>query len=127
MNKSDYKKARKKVKAKKKFYQHLSTYLVFCVFFFLLNYFTGEGWWFYWPILGWGIGVALNYINVFGLPGFPTDDPDWEEMEMEKELEKINRKKYSSLEEPQEGLELDDLPEQKAVPQTRQPGEDELV
>lgn len=46
---------------------HLSTYLVFAVFFFVLNMLTGPGdWWFYWPMLGWGLGLALHAIAVYG-------------------------------------------------------------
>ena len=57
--------AKKRVEEKKKFYQHLSTYVVMSVFFYMINYFGNinsgsDRWWFYWPMLGWGLGLALH-------------------------------------------------------------------
>ncbi|MFN7118636.1 MAG: 2TM domain-containing protein, partial [Saprospiraceae bacterium] len=64
---NEYEKARKRVRARKEFYQHLTSYVVMGIFFFLLNAVTSFGaWWFYWPLLGWGIGVLLPYFYVFG-------------------------------------------------------------
>ncbi len=66
---------RKKVKRspaeqKKDFYQHLSTYLIMGTFFFVFNALTSWGaWWFYWPMLGWGIGVAFHFMDTFGAKG----------------------------------------------------------
>jgi hypothetical protein len=49
------------------FRAHLAVYLVFAAFFFVLNMLTGPGeLWFYWPMLGWGLGLALHAIAVYG-------------------------------------------------------------
>ena len=49
------------------FRQHFRVYLVMCVFFFGINAATSYGnWWFYWPILGWGLGVAMQGVSVYG-------------------------------------------------------------
>ena len=72
--------AKKRVKAQKEFYRHLTSYLVMGVFFFLLNAVTSFGnWWFYWPMLGWGIGILFHYFDVFGLPGVGEISKEWEE------------------------------------------------
>lgn len=82
-----YREARRRVNEKKKFYNHLTTYLVMSAFFFVLNAMTSFGhWWFYWPMMGWGIGVAMQYFKVFGFPGSGLGSSEWEKREMEKEL-----------------------------------------
>ena len=53
------------------FKRHLRTYLVMSVFFVALSTFTGGGW-AIWPILGWGIGVAMQGLSLYG----PLKDPD---------------------------------------------------
>ncbi len=90
-NQEKYKIAKKRVKAKKEFFEHLSTYLGMATFFFLLNFFTSPGrWWFYWPMFGWGIGVLAHYLSVFGIPGVGQLDENWEKRALEQELEKLN-------------------------------------
>jgi hypothetical protein len=61
------KKARKRVKAKKGFYAHLSSYIITIGFFFFVNLLSSPGdWWFYWPALAWGVGLVSHYFGVFG-------------------------------------------------------------
>lgn len=84
-----YEIARKRVEEKKKFYQHLTTYLTMSIFFVVLNLFTSPGrWWFIFPVLGWGIGIVSQYFKVFGPPGLNTDG-DWEERALQEELRKL--------------------------------------
>ena len=86
VEKLSYAEAKKIVKAKKSFYIHLSYYLFFSVFFFIINYLTSpEVWWFYWPIIGWGIGIFSHGMNVFGFFGWNSD---WEEKEIENLMNK---------------------------------------
>ena len=125
MKDRDYHLAKKRVKAKKEFYQHLSTYVVMAIFFFLLNAVTAFGnWWFHWPILGWGMGVLFHYFDVFGLPGVGQISNDWEEKAVEEELRLIEReKRYKSRskkdvrtpynKDQEERLELKDLEKEK--------------
>ena len=50
----------------REFRRHLGVYLTMSAFFFILNAITSPGhWWFYWPMLGWGLGVALQGVNVY--------------------------------------------------------------
>lgn len=104
--------AKKRVERKKKFYKHLNTYLVMTIFFVLLNMFTSPGrWWFIFPVLGWGIGIALEYLNIFGLPGIQPD-AEWEKKALEEELRKMNppeEKPVKSVPEQDDTLELKEL------------------
>ena len=110
-----YRQARQLVKKKKAFYSHFFTYLVMGGFFFLLNLFTSPGhWWFYWPMLGWGIGVAIQYLTVFGLPGSGAGSSDWEAREIEKEMGKLDAGPPK-----QRGLDLDDHLELREVEKER--------
>ncbi len=122
MDKKKYQDARKRVKAKKEFYEHLSTYLVMAAFFFFLNFITAPGsWWFYWPMLGWGIAVLFHYIGVFGVPGIGHLDDDWEKRALKKELERMDSG-YNQ----EDWLDLEDLEKKKKEkkPQKRWDEED---
>ncbi len=47
---------------------HLAIYLTVNAFLLALNLITSpDHLWFYWPLLGWGIGVAINAFVVFGV------------------------------------------------------------
>lgn len=80
--------AKKRVKKKKKFYQHLTVFIMVNLFLFMLNLMTSEEWWFQWATLGWGMAVGIQYFDTFGFPGTDYNDPAWEESEIEKELNK---------------------------------------
>lgn len=54
------------------FRRHLRTYLVMSLFFIILDYYTSGLTWAIWPILGWGIGVALQALSLYG----PLKDPE---------------------------------------------------
>lgn len=57
----------------KSFRAHLATWVVFSVFFFLINLLTSrDSWWFYWPMLGWGVGLAMHGIRVATTGGADT-------------------------------------------------------
>ena len=88
-----YRKAKKRVKEKKEFYTHLGIYLVAVPFFFAINYLTEDGrhidWWAFFPTLGWGLGVAIHYFTVFGLPGRHGDE--WEERHKEFHMLLLDR------------------------------------
>jgi hypothetical protein len=82
-------------------------------FFFVINQLTSPNHlWFYWPMLGWGIAVAIQYSQLYGIPGIidPVDE-DWERREMEAELRKIKAAKGESfvVEKPIEKLDLKTL------------------
>lgn len=115
MNNQKYKEARKRVKSKKEFYEHLTVFAVMSVFFFLLNALTAFGnWWFYWPILGWGIGVLFHYFEVFGFPGIPDMSEEWEEQQIKEEMKRLEQRNPSyELEDDYEELELREVQKEK--------------
>ena len=61
-----YKKAEKIVEAKLGFYRHLIVYLAVNALLFIINIITApRALWFYWPLIGWGIGLFLHGVGVF--------------------------------------------------------------
>jgi hypothetical protein len=92
--KERYDRARKRVEEIKGFYVHLIVYIFVNLGLFLLNILSSrETLWFYWPLLGWGVGLVAHGISVFGLRG--VFGPTWEERKireiMEKERERESR------------------------------------
>lgn len=84
-----YQRAIERAKELKRYYTSLGTYVIFCIFFFVLNYFTSYGnWWFYWPMIGWGLSIALKTINVYNFGS------DWEENKAKEIYEKEQNKKW---------------------------------
>jgi len=112
MSDEAYERARERVKEKKKFYKNLSSFLVMSVFFFVLNAVTSFGaWWFYWPILGWGIGIAMHYFKVFGFPGVGPADEEWERREMDREMRRLEGSPQANEEE--DTLDLPEIEKRK--------------
>ena len=62
-----YEEAKKRVSEIRGFYHHLAAYVVINAALVLINLLTSpRDLWFMWPLLGWGIGVALHALSVFG-------------------------------------------------------------
>ena len=72
-----YRRAKRRVRVLKGFYIHLATYIGVIALLLLIDFLTGGGWWFYWPLLGWGIGIIAHAFTVFGIKGFLGSE--WEE------------------------------------------------
>ena len=68
---------RKFVRDLRDFYIHLSIWLVVSALLFVIDMLTPGGPWFYWPVLMWGVAVAINAVSLF-LSGRLLG-PDWEE------------------------------------------------
>ena len=63
-----YERAVKRVKELKGFYGNLISYCIVIPFLVIINLLTSPGQlWFYWPMLGWGIGLAAHGMNVFAI------------------------------------------------------------
>jgi hypothetical protein len=61
-----YDKAKKRAEEKMEFFTHLTTYIVINIILIIINLATSrQYYWFYWPLLGWGIGLVLHGTNVF--------------------------------------------------------------
>ncbi len=72
-----YERARARVEALKGFYAHATAYVLVNVGLFAINLFAGGSWWFFWPLLFWGIGLGVHALSVFVLGG--RLGQDWEE------------------------------------------------
>lgn len=82
-----YKRASKRVKDLKGFYSNLISYCLVIPFLIFINLRTSpEYHWFWWPMLGWGIGLSLNALKVFGISS------NWEERQIQKILDRENLK-----------------------------------
>ena len=58
--------ARKRAKVKLSFFGHLAIYVVVNIFLVVVNLLTApESLWFYWVLMGWGIGLAAHGIAVY--------------------------------------------------------------
>lgn len=96
-NEDIFAEASKKVKAKKGFFYHFLAYACIIGMLYAIMYFENNGEML--PViivaLSWGIGLAAHYFKVFGTEnlGILGINPDWEEEELEQEIEKLKRKR----------------------------------
>lgn len=91
-----YKAAKERVEEIKGFYVHLFIYIVINIGLILIDVLTSPfHLWFYWPLLGWGIGIAAHATSVFGIKG--VLGKEWEErkikeiMNKDREREKVQK------------------------------------
>lgn len=93
-NEERYSKAKKRIEEIKGFYGNLTAYIVVNIMLFVINMVTSpEHLWFFWPMLGWGVGVAFHGMRVFNY--MPFLGKDWEERKMKEFIEKENNRKDS--------------------------------
>ena len=86
-----YEKAAKRVKDLKSFYGNLTAYILVNSFLLIINLMnTPEHLWFYWPMLGWGIGLCAHAVSTFGV------GKDWEEKKI-KQLMDEDKQNSKSL------------------------------
>lgn len=116
-----YKAANKRVKEKKGFFYHFIAYAFVIGMLYTLMYFENNGEML--PViivaLSWGIGLAIHYFKTFGTEHLDIlgINPNWEEAELEKEIERLERKrelkeqirKERELLDEAEGLELKEM------------------
>lgn len=82
-----YERAKKRVEELRSFYTHLFVYLAVNAGLFLLNILTSpRNLWFYWPLIGWGIGLAIHGLSVFGTEKLLGKD--WEERKIKELMNK---------------------------------------
>lgn len=92
-----YNKAAQKIKAKKGFFQHFIAYACIIGMLYAIMYFENNGE--ILPVivvaLSWGIGLAIHYFQAFGTEHLDIlgISSNWEEEELEKELQKLERKR----------------------------------
>ncbi|WP_406661683.1 2TM domain-containing protein [Methanolobus sp. ZRKC3] len=74
--------AQARVKELKNFYNHLIIYLVIMGLLLFIDYSDGGNWWVQWPIIGWGIFVIIQGINVSKI------GKNWEDKKIKEIMEK---------------------------------------
>ncbi|MEX0998225.1 MAG: 2TM domain-containing protein [Flavobacteriaceae bacterium] len=80
---SAYIKAHRRVKEIKEFYSNLISYCIVIPFLIGINYYTyWDFQWFWFPLIAWGIGVAIHGFTVFGYGA------SWEEKKIKEIMEK---------------------------------------
>ncbi|MFC3159978.1 Histidine kinase [Chryseobacterium arachidis] len=81
-----YERAQKRVKEIKSFYGNLISYCIVIPFLIIINLITSpDNIWFFFPMLGWGIGVVAHGMSVFAI------GKNWEERKIREILEKRNK------------------------------------
>ena len=82
-----YYEAKKRVEEIKGFYGNLISYIVVNIGLMVVNLLTSPKYlWFFWPMLGWGIGVFFHGMKVFNF--MPFFGKDWEEQKIKEFMEK---------------------------------------
>jgi uncharacterized membrane protein YccC len=76
--------ARRHVRRKRILYTVLGVWIALCVMWFLIDLRDGGSWWFYWPMFGSGIAVAITGIVLLGIGGL--FGAEWERREIDKYL-----------------------------------------
>ena len=74
-----------KVRKLRGFYIHLTQYIIVIAGLCILNLVVNpHRLWFYWPALGWGVGILAHAASIF--EWIPFFGPDWERQQVEKHL-----------------------------------------
>ncbi|MGV7105593.1 2TM domain-containing protein [Flavobacterium sp. U410] len=77
-----YIRAKDRVKKIKEFYSSLISYCIVIPFLFFINYKTSDFQWFWFPALGWGMGLVFHGFQTFGFA------QDWEEKKINEIMNK---------------------------------------
>ena len=108
------------VKKKKDFLKHLSVYIAVGIFFLVMNLATfseSNEWWFFFPMIPWGLGLMIHYFTAFGLPGTKGMIEKWELEETAREMRRIRELDEKGLPSAshyhEDELELGDLRREK--------------
>ena len=87
-----YFQAKKRVEEIKGFYGNLISYIAVNIGLMVVNLLTSPNYlWFFWPLLGWGIGVFFHEMKVFNF--MPFFGKDWEEKKIKEYMEKEEKSK----------------------------------
>jgi hypothetical protein len=86
MDDDRYFQARRRVRAVRGLYIHLIVFVCVSVGLVLIDALTPGGWWFYWPVIAWGIGVAIHAAVVLSNVGIFGQD--WEQRKIKEYMDK---------------------------------------
>ncbi len=105
-----------RIKAKKAFLKHGGVYVAVGLFFLVMNIATfsdGREWWFFFPMIPWGVGLLIHYFSAFGLPGTKGLVEKWEIEETAREMNQMHDAETRTLPHGEEMDDRLDLPELK--------------
>jgi hypothetical protein len=85
-----YERAHKRVEALKGFYIHATVFVLVNTGLFVINLLTGGPWWFFFPLLGWGIGLGVHALSTFVFGG--RLGQDWEERKTREFMDRERRR-----------------------------------
>ena len=80
-----YDRARKRVEELRGFYWHFMVFVFVNAMLLGIDVLSGDGYWFYWPLFGWGIGVAVHALSVFAGGPFGKQ---WEDRKIRQLMER---------------------------------------
>ncbi|QYS86086.1 2TM domain-containing protein [Flavobacterium oreochromis] len=85
-----YQKAKIKVEKIKGFYSHLVSFICVNVLFIFINFkYSSDHIWFFYPTLGWGIGLLFHGLKVYD---FSFISKNWEERKIRQFMEEDKKK-----------------------------------
>jgi hypothetical protein len=88
-----YQRARKQVEEIKGFYVNLACYICVNLFLLFINLkYSPEYLWFFWPMLGWGLGLLFHAMKAFNFTPFPGKD--WEERKLKEFMDKEKQQNH---------------------------------
>lgn len=88
-----YQRAQKQVNEIKSFYGNLVAYIFANGFMLFINLkYSPEYLWFFWPLLGWGLGLLFHGLKAFNYT--PFLGKDWEERKLKEFMDQEKPNKY---------------------------------
>jgi sensor histidine kinase YesM len=82
--------ARKQVREIRAFYTSAALYAILIPIFWIVNLMTGDRIWAHWPMIGWGVGLAIQGMSVFAAGSF--FGTAWQEKKIEEIMARENLK-----------------------------------
>jgi hypothetical protein len=91
---SKYVRAVERVEKLKEFYQNLASYCIVNPFLIFINLTFSPGFhWFWFPLFGWGIGLAFHFLEVNNYNIFLGQN--WEDRKIKEMMEKDKNNRYN--------------------------------
>jgi len=81
-----YQRAKAQVDRLSAFYKSLGAFVVVGLILLAINIYTGSPWWFFWPLIFWGIGLVWQAFTAFG-PSARMGS-DWEQRKIKEYMDK---------------------------------------
>jgi hypothetical protein len=75
----------------KAFYGHLAIYVAVNTLLHVINLVNGHRYWAIWPLLGWGIAIAIQAASTFEWP-MRLLAPDWEQRKLNQLMDTERRR-----------------------------------